>query len=326
MKIESEKTERRIHTKPKIHNKRRVAKTVRLSRIRQKQRLYHIYFAAALVIFTVCLISITFIFCVRYIDKKHSVDAQNEMIEQINEIRNTVYSEEPFDLPSAGVGEILQTELLREQTISTEVTILPEYEQLYEQNTDMVGWLKIADTVIDYPVMQTMDDENYYLEYGFDKTPDSNGCLIMDTDSIVGTGTKEGDYLNGTAPSTNLIIHGHAMKSGLMFGGLKKYDDKHYGLEHSVIRFDSLYEQREYQVISVFYSQVFYKTDEIFKYYKFFQADTQEEFDDWYNNIKNMSIYDTGVTAEFGDEFITLSCCSYQVEDGRFVVVGKRMK
>ena len=61
-------------------------------------------------------------------------------------------------------------------------------------------------------------------------------------------------------------------------------------------------------------------------YYQFFQADTQDEFDDWYDNIKAMSLYDTGVTAEYGDEFITLSCCAYQVEDGRFVVVGKRIK
>lgn len=50
-----------------------------------------------------------------------------------------------------------------------------------------------------------------------------------------------------------------------------------------------------------------------------------EEFDDWYSNIKEMSLYDTGISAELGDEFITLSCCSYQVEDGRFVVVGKRI-
>ena len=82
----------------------------------------------------------------------------------------------------------------------------------------------------------------------------------------------------------------------------------------------------EYELIAVFYSQVYMSTDDVFKYYNFFQADTQEEFDDWYENIKAMSLYDAGVTAEYGDEFITLSCCSYQVEDGRFVVVGKRIK
>ena len=116
------------------------------------------------------------------------------------------------------------------------------------------------------------------------------------------------------------------MKSGEMFGNLKLYKDAEYGAEHHIICFDSLYEEREYELIAVFYSQVYYESDDIFKYYKFFQADTQEEFDDWYENIKEMSLYDTGVTAQFGDEFLTLSCCSYHVEDGRFVVVGKRMK
>ena len=93
-----------------------------------------------------------------------------------------------------------------------------------------------------------------------------------------------------------------------------------------MICFDSLYEKREYELISVFYSQVYRKKDEVFKYYQFFQADTREEFDDWYKNIKKISLYDTGVSAEFGDEFITLSCCAYPSEDKRFVVVAKRIK
>lgn len=204
--------------------------------------------------------------------------------------------------------------------------ILLEYEELYNQNNDMIGWLKIEDTVIDYPVMQTMDDENYYLNRNFEKEDDKNGCLIMDTDSVVGEGSGEYGYAEGKEPSSNLIIHGHNMKSGNMFGDLTLYEDVAYGKEHNIICFDSLYEKREYELISVFYSQVFYQHEEVFKYYKFFQADTQEEFDDWYNNIKQMSLYDTGVEAELGDEFITLSVCAYHVEDGRFVVVGKRVK
>lgn len=204
--------------------------------------------------------------------------------------------------------------------------ILPEYQALYEQNDDMIGWLSIEDTNIDYPVMQTPEDEEYYLRLDFYGEENSNGCLIMDTDSVVGIGDKEHAYENGSAPSTNLIIHGHTMKSGEMFGKLSLYEDADYGGEHNIICFDSLYEHRRYELIAVFYSQVFYVDEDVFKYYKFFQADTQEEFDDWYNNIKEMSLYDTGVTAEFGDEFITLSCCSYQVEDGRFVVVGKRIE
>ena len=204
--------------------------------------------------------------------------------------------------------------------------IMSQYQSLYETNSDMIGWLSIDDTVIDYPVMQTMEDEDYYLKLDFYGQPNQNGCLMMDTDSVVGTGTKACAYADGSAPSTNLIIHGHTMKTGEMFGDLKLYADETYGKEHSMIRFDSLYEEREYELIAVFYSQVFYESDKVFKFYKFFQADTQEEFDDWYQNIKAMSLYDTGVTAELGDEFITLSCCAYHVEDGRFVVVGKRVK
>lgn len=204
--------------------------------------------------------------------------------------------------------------------------ILPKYRELYQINPDLIGWLFIDGTVIDYPVMQTPEDESYYLKRNFYGQPNKNGCLILDTDSTAGTGTKACDYADGTAPSTNLIIHGHTMKSGEMFGNLQLYAEAEYGAEHRMICFDSLYEEREYELIAAFYSQVYYESDNVFKYYKFFQADTPEEFDDWYGHIKELSLYDTGVTAQYGDEFITLSCCSYQVEDGRFVVVGKRVK
>lgn len=208
---------------------------------------------------------------------------------------------------------------------SIEYSILPEYESLYEINPNMIGWLRIDDTLIDYPVVQTPEDETEYLYLDFYGEYNTNGSLIMDTDSEVGVGTAEYDYVNGTAPSTNLIIHGHTMKSGEMFGYLTKYEDEQYGMSHNIICFDSLYEHREYELISAFYTQIYYPEEEAFKFYEFFQADTQAEFYDWYDNIKNLALYDTGVEALLGDEFITLSCCSYQVEDGRFVVIGKRI-
>ena len=232
-------------------------------------------------------------------------------------------------LPVAGIAAFfadIYKDIPTEKECNKAPDILPKYKELYDINPDLIGWLTIDGTVIDYPVMQTMEDECYYLGLDFYGEPNQNGCLILDTDSASGTGTKACAYKNGTAPSTNLIIHGHTMKSGEMFGNLKLYADEEYGREHNIICYDSLYEEREYELIAVFYSQVYYESDNVFKYYKFFQADTQEEFDDWYENIKEMSLYDTGVTAQFGDEFLTLSCCSYHVEDGRFVVVGKRMK
>lgn len=206
------------------------------------------------------------------------------------------------------------------------IEILPEYQALFAENSDLIGWLSIEGTQIDYPVMQTPWDENYYLQLDFEKKENVNGSLIMDTDSVVGVGYQENDYANGTKPSTNLIIHGHHMKSGMMFGDLDEYRKEEYGKEHNIICFDSLYEHRTYEVLAIFYSRVYYENEDVFKYYKFFQADTEQEFQDFYDNIRKLSLYDTGVTAQFGDEFITLSTCAYHVEDGRFVVVAKRIQ
>lgn len=216
----------------------------------------------------------------------------------------------------------------------SELTPLPVYSELHEKNPDMAGWLRIEGMVIDYPVMLTPEDENYYLGRDFNGDENVNGSLILDTDCNVGTGLRADNYMyideNGDVvsdpPSDNIIIHGHTMKNGNMFGDLDLYKDEAFGKEHRIMEFDTLYEKRKYDLISVFYTQVYYDNQDEFKYYQFFNAENQEEFLDWYKNIKQMSLYDTGVTASFRDEFLTLSCCSYQVEDGRFVVVGKRIE
>ena len=204
---------------------------------------------------------------------------------------------------------------------------LADMNQLYEINSDTIGWLTIDDTNIDYPIMQTPDDEEYYLDRDFNKNYSANGSLILDTESDIGTGTLVNNYADGSLPSTNLIIHGHNMKNGAMFGNLDLYRKQDYEKKHSIIKLSTLTEKREYEIVSVFLSQVYLKTQtDVFKYYKFFEAYDEEEFNDFYDNIKKLQLYDTGVTAEFGDEFITLSVCAYHVENGRLVVVGKRIK
>ena len=110
---------------------------------------------------------------------------------------------------------------------------------------------------------------------------------------------------------------------GKMFGELDKYQEESYFQEHREMMLHTEDGLHTYEVIAVFPSQVYKKTDQVFKFYQFFQADTQEEFDYFYDNIKELSLYDTGVTAEFGDRFLTLSTCSYHVDRGRFVVVAK---
>lgn len=206
--------------------------------------------------------------------------------------------------------------LPEDDAINNEVTVAVEnpYAESFLKNEDMAGWLIIPDTNVDYPVMWTPEDETYYLYRDFDKNDNLNGCLILDTDS------------NTNPLTTNLIIHGHNMKSGAMFGDLTAYEKEDYYKEHKYISLYTKDCQRNYEVIAVFRSQVYKKTDDVFKFYKFFQADTQEEFDDFYNNIKELSIYDTGVTARFGDHFLTLSTCVYHVTNGRFVVVAKEIE
>ena len=192
--------------------------------------------------------------------------------------------------------------------------VVNPYRDSFLANEDMAAWLQIPGTGIDYPVMWTPRDEEYYLYRGFDGSRDYNGCLILDTDSSL-------DPL-----TTNLIIHGHNMESGAMFGNLPDYEDESYYQDHKNIILYTEECQRNYEIIAVFRSQVYKKTDTVFKFYKFFQADTQEEFDDFYNNIKKLSQYDTGVTASFGDHFITLSTCVYHVERGRLVVVAREVE
>ena len=199
--------------------------------------------------------------------------------------------------------------------------------EVHALNPDCAGWIMIDGTVIDYPVMQTPDDEQYYLNRDFDGKYSAYGCIIADTDACIGTGTAAEDYADGTRPSTNIILHGHNMKNGTMFGSLDKFRDQTFTKNHPIIKFSSLYEDREYEICSVFLSQV-YKRNETdkFKYYQFFNAENEDEFNGFYRQIKKQAMFDTGVDAEYGDEFITLSVCAYHVDNGRLVVVGKRIK
>ena len=191
--------------------------------------------------------------------------------------------------------------------------VLDEYKTLYEKNKRLIGWLKIDDTIIDYPVMQTSNNE-YYLDHNFNQEYDKNGSLFLDCDCSI------------YPVSTNLIIYGHHMKSGQMFGQLQKYAKESYGKEHSLIQFDSIYEKATYQVMYVFRSQVYSEDDLVFKYYQFINANSEEEFNSYMKEMEAMSLYDTGVVANYGDSLLTLSTCDHSQEDGRFVVVAKRIK
>lgn len=185
--------------------------------------------------------------------------------------------------------------------------ILREYRDLYESNPDMVGWLSIQDTVIDYPVVQTPDRPEYYLHRDFDGSYNDRGCLFADANCDVNN-------------SDNVIIYGHHMADGSMFASLINYGDKTYWEEHPEIRFDTLTERRTYQVFAVFRTTA--SLGQGFPYHKFIDAKNQEEFDQYVAKCKQLSPYDTGITPEYGDKLLCLSTCEYSQENGRFVVMA----
>lgn len=191
--------------------------------------------------------------------------------------------------------------------------ILTKYSGLYKNNSDLAGWIKIDGTVIDYPVMYTPTDMEYYIHTGFSKQYAYAGLPFIDANC------------NPFTPTANQIIYAHNMNDGSMFAGLLKYEDESYYSAHKYIEFDTIYKEQKYEIIAACYTHVLLQDEEGFRYYRFYDAANEEEFNDYIDNIKAIACYDTGVTAKYGDELITLSTCSYQVEEGRFIVVAKKI-
>lgn len=248
----------------------------------------------------VCLIPV----CQAYVKTAQHREQQEDLREMVTE------ASVQYPVQADSAPQTVSVLVLPEQAEEKPV-MLAGYAGLYEENKDLAGWLSIDGMKIDYPVMQGEDDE-YYLHHDFYGEDSKYGCLYV----------KEQADLDG---GTNFIIYGHNMKDGSMFGDLDLYLKESFYKEHSTVSFDTLYEERTYEIVAVFRSQVYNAEEDVFKYYQFYQADTQEEFDNFYDNIKALALYDTGVTAEFGDTFLTLSTCAYHVQDGRLVVVAKRV-
>lgn len=191
--------------------------------------------------------------------------------------------------------------------------VLEKYARLHEMNDDLVGWVSIEGTRIDYPVMQNYSSSEYYLHRGFDREESDEGLPFLDWRCLK------------NPRSTNLLMYGHNMKNGHMFADLIKYEDEEFFDEHRLIRYDSIYEEGYYDIVAVFRTRVAYEDEDAFRFYDFIEADTEAEFNEFIESARALSLYETGVTASFGDKLITLSTCEYTEDDGRFVVVAKQI-
>lgn len=185
---------------------------------------------------------------------------------------------------------------------------------MHQKNSDFAGWISIPGTGIDYPVMQAVpESSDFYLTHNYDGEEDINGSIFLDS---------RNDY---EQQDDNLIVYGHNMKSGLMFGELKDFLDEAFWREHKAITFNTIYEKAEYEIVAVCLAKVPQEGEEGFRYYDFINAGNEENFNNFLENMKKMNIMGEGMDISYGDKLLTLSTCNNYTEDGRLVLLAKKL-
>ncbi len=192
---------------------------------------------------------------------------------------------------------------------------MKKLKELQKSNSDIVAWIEIEGSKINYPVLQGTDND-FYMTHTHEKKYSKDGSLFLD---------KDYDW---NKPSENLLIYGHNnIGSTEMFVDLIQYKEEEFYKTHKTIRFTTNQEDAEYEIIAVFLSRVYYKSEkDVFRYYYFVDAENEQEFNEYVQNSKEASLYNIDATAEYGDQLLTLSTCSYHTEDGRFAVVARKKK
>ena len=309
----SEEQLRRVRNKIRVEQ-RKISNRERLSKTNKGMVVF--IFST---VFIVCMIYLNWNI---FLDMKTNYDAY-QLQERMAEAERTAKIENLWKEKRAQEDEWKR--ILDEQTALSQITVqeneqepqpelLSKFRELYAENPDFRGWLKIDGMKIDYPVMTRAGDNDYYLDKNFEGEKDKNGLLILD---------YRCDLLSG---AQNFIIYGHNMSSGVMFGTLKNYKSKSFCEEHSVIQFDTLYEEAEYKVVGAMLSEVAYADEDVFRYYDAIDISTEESFNAFYQNISENALYMTGETLSYGDSCLILSTCDRYKEDGRFVVIAKKIQ
>lgn len=185
--------------------------------------------------------------------------------------------------------------------------------QLKQENSDVIGWIKIDDTMIDYPMLQTTDNE-YYLKHNYKNEESKYGSIYLK------------NICNIQDNNSNLIIYGHNMKDEQMFNNLLNYNDKNFYNKHKIIKLATELEENKYEIVAVFKSRIFYQDEKnVFRYYNYTNFENEEQYNEFIDNCKKIGLYDTRVSAKYGEQLITLITCEYSQENGRMVVVAKKI-
>ena len=280
-------------------------------------------FIRAIYIMLALLIIASVAYISRYYYDIYIAQKQSDLLDEISlddnltiEKQSAIQEENSLDninnVDTPLVTDIVDTNQTNQEHTITERML--KLQELQKQNSDIIGWIEIENTNINYPVLQCSDND-FYVTHNYKKERNISGAIFLDKNYV------------WNPPSSNLLIYGHNNQNGTMFQDLLKYKNKKFYEQHPIIRFTTNNEDSYYEIFSVFESQVYYKSQtDVFKYYYFVNAKNREEYNEFVENSKKSSLYDTGKTAEYGEQLMTLSTCAYHTQDGRFVVVAKKLQ
>ena len=189
------------------------------------------------------------------------------------------------------------------------IDIPVDFDSLQKENPDIYAWITIPDTVIDYPIVQSSEDNAYYLNHSAEKTDSVSGAIYSE------------NYNKKNFDDPITLLYGHNMKDGSMFASLEKYQDKQYGLDHSQFTLYLENEVRKYNLMAVLHFEL--TPENINQYYKI--PESRVEFENYVDFLEEKSLYCGGYSATWGDQLLTLSTCDNKTENGRILVVAKEL-
>lgn len=194
-----------------------------------------------------------------------------------------------------------------------EETNSAKFAALRDQNSDFIGWISIEGTSLDFPVMYAPDNKDFYLRHDFNKEYSVYGVPYLDEKTTLGANEQ----------SENLIVYGHNMKTGTIFGCLTGYKEADYYAEHPRIQFDTVYGDGTYEVFAAFSIDVV--NDTSFVYNQYVDMD-EATYNEYVEEVISRSDVDTGIRPSYGEQLLTLSTCEYSSDNGRYVVVARKVE
>ena len=201
--------------------------------------------------------------------------------------------------------------------LSSNTTMLPSFSELYKLNPEVVGWIEIPDSVVNFPVLQTKDND-FYLTHDYLKKYSETGAIFAD---------YRYKLTSGKMPD-NTIIYGHNTLNGTFFGALHQYKKLDYIKSHPVINFNTLYKESKYKIFACFFVNVDGAQDNgvVFDYHNRIIFQDEADFKSFYDEVMKRTYYNTEVDVKYGDELITLSTCSLEIKNARFVIVARKVR